>query len=567
MLKAAGKESSLVIILRQRDINSAMRSAEQFRKDLIKGARTRFPAVLLCLALNLFGLFQARAYVPNLAWAVEAGGTDFDSANALAVDTNGNCYIAGTFQSSTARFGNITLTNSSASGTYKDIFVAKLAPSGSVLWAKGAGGDLSTDAAAGIAVDAAGNCYVTGTFYYIATFGNLSLTNFGSGDAVFLAKYDSAGNLLWVRQSVGSLEAHGAAIAVTTDGNSYITGDFSGSVAFGGLVLTNAGNHDVFVAKYDPAGNPIWAVGAGGNLDDQGNGIALDAVGNCYVTGACLSTNAIFGSLMLSNSGGADVFVAKYSSTGIALWARHGGGPNDSYGYGIAADASGNSFITGSFNSLVQFGPTALINNGSGGDIFVAKYDPAGNMLWARQAGGNNDDQGFGMTVDAAGCSYAAGYFTGAALFGGAGLTSVGLSDAFVTKYDSAGNLLWVKQVGGTNSVHGLSIGADSSGNGFLAGYSAATNVGGITVTNRGSADAFIVRIDAARLAIAPLSAAQVRLSWPVLPTGFHLESTGNVGLTNSWSTVTNVPVPGGDLYSVNLAATKASNFFRLKKP
>ncbi|MDB6112507.1 MAG: hypothetical protein JWR69_4257 [Pedosphaera sp.] len=408
---------------------------------------------------------------------------------------------------------------------------------------------------------------MTGSFYYIATFGNISITNFGAGYAAFVAKYDTAGTLAWVRQSVGSLDSRGAAIAVAANGNSYVTGEFTGSIAFGGITVTNAGGADLFVVKYDTLGNPIWATGAGGVLDDEGRGTAVDASGNCYVTGACMSTNATFGGLLLTNSGGADVFVAKYSSTGAAIWARHGGGPSDSYGNGIAVDAAGNSFVTGGFNSLVQFGPTTLINNGSGGDIFVANYDSAGNLLWAKQAGGNNDDQGLGITVDAAGYVYAAGYFTGAALFATTGLTSVGVSDAFVTKYDPAGNLLWVKQVGGTNGARGLGVGADSSGNSFLTGYSAATNLGGITVANRGAADAFVVRIDAARFAIAPISTGQVQLSWPILPAGFHLQTNGNVRLTNGWSAVTNTPVLGGDLYLVNLAATKASNFFRLKKP
>ncbi|MDB6110032.1 MAG: hypothetical protein JWR69_1782, partial [Pedosphaera sp.] len=557
------KGDSLRIILRRREMNSALGPTGLFRKDLEKCGRTLFRAVLLWLMLTFLPVSLARAYVPSLGWATEAGGSDFDSANAIAVDTNGNSYVTGYFQSSTARFGTNTLTNSSTTGVYKDIFITKLSLAGNVAWAKSAGGDLSDDAAEGIGVDAAGNCYVTGSFYYIATFGNISITNFGAGYAVFLAKYDTTGTLVWVRQSVGRFDGRGEAIAVAANGNSYITGEFTGSIAFGGIKVTNAGNYDLFVARYDTFGNPVWATGAGGVLDDQGRGIAVDASGNCYVTGACMSTNAIFGSLALTNSGGADVFVAKYSSTGAAIWVRHGGGPSDSYGNGIAVDAAGNSFVTGGFNSLVQFGPTALINNGSGGDIFVVKYDSAGNLLWAKQAGGNNDDQGLGIAVDAAGYGYAAGYFTGAALFAATGLTSLGVSDAFVTKYDPAGNLLWVKQVGGINGVRGLGIGADSSGNGFLTGYSAATNLGGITVTNRGAADAFVVRVDAARLAIAPFATGQVQLSWPVLPAGFHLETNGNIRLTNGWSAVTNIPVLGGDLYLVNLATNKASNFFR----
>ncbi|MDY0112281.1 MAG: SBBP repeat-containing protein, partial [Candidatus Syntrophosphaera sp.] len=156
-----------------------------------------------------------------------------------------------------------------------------------------------------------------------------------------------------------------------------------------------------------------------------------------------------------------------FAQSDIWLWAKQAGGTYSDEGNGIAIDSSGNSYVTGRFQGTATFGTTTLTTTGSSeiADIFVAKLDSSGNWLWATKAGGNDRDYGYDIATDFSGNSYVTGYFNGTASFGGTTLTSSGQEDIFVAKLDSSGNWLWAKKAGGTCSESGLSIATDSSGN------------------------------------------------------------------------------------------------------
>jgi len=351
----------------------------------------------------------------NWLWAKNAGGTYDDEGYGIAVDASGNSYVTGYFADS-ATFGSITLTGYG----YYDIFVAKLDSSGNWLWAKNAGG-IYADSGYGIAVDASGNSYVTGYFrsgVYMedgATFGSFYLLGYGLND-IFVAKLDSSGNWLWVRNAGSSANEFGYGIAVDASGNSYVIGSFGNYAVFGSTVLTGSGGADIFITKLDSSGYWLWAKNAGGTSDDYGNGIAVDDSGNSYVIGDFYS-NATFGSTTLTSNGGYDIFIAKLDSSGNWLWAQNAGGTYHDYGYGIAVDASGNTYVTGGFEGTATFGSTTLTSNG-GYDIFIAKLDNSGNWLWAQNAGGTGYDEGYCIAVDAIRNSYVIGYFQGTATAG-----------------------------------------------------------------------------------------------------------------------------------------------------
>jgi hypothetical protein len=359
-------------------------------------------------------------------------------------------------------------------------------------WARSAGGT-DHDRGLGIAVDAAGNSYVTGLFTGSATFGlgqgnETTLTSAGGTDDMFVAKYDASGALVWARRAGGGSGGDlGDAIAVDGVGNSYVTGRFFDSATFGPgevnqTTLTSAGTLDVFVAKYDPSGSLLWVTSAGGPDFEQGLGIAIDGVGNSYVTGS-FDSEAVFGlgeDNETSLVGFADVFVAKYDVDGALVWARSAGSPDDGdQGNAIAVDGAGNSYVAGWFASSATFGPgegneTILDSDGSA-DVFVAKYDASGALLWARRAGGAGNDTTFGIAVDAAGNSRVTGGFSGSATFGPgdvneAILVSGGSRDAFVARYDGSGSLVWAKQVTGADFQRGEAIALDGEGNSYVAG-------------------------------------------------------------------------------------------------
>ena len=189
----------------------------------------------------------------------------------------------------------------------------------------------------------------------------------------------------WVEQAGGTGYEHGEGIAVDINGNIYVSGNFNGTATFGGIVLTSYGNEDIFVAKYDTNGNVIWAKNAGGLNSDRGRRIEVDSSGNCYVTGHFTGT-ANFGSIVLTSNGDADFFIAKYDANGNAIWVRNGGGSGFDAGYENSIDGSGNIYVTGFFRGVATFGSTILTSYGDR-DIFIAKYDDSGILLWVEQAG------------------------------------------------------------------------------------------------------------------------------------------------------------------------------------
>jgi len=415
-------------------------------------------------------------------WAQKAGGTGEDSGHSIAVDASGNSYVTGGFEG-TAIFGSTTLESSGS----QDIFVTKLDNRGNWLWAKKAGGT-DSDYGYGIAVDASGNSYVIGCFYSAtATFGSTTLTGNGYNN-IFVAKLDSSGNWLWAKNAKESPYDYGHGIDVDASGNSYVTGYFYNSVTFGSTTLTSSGGADIFVAKLDSSGNWLWANNAGGTSDECGNGIAVDDSGNSYVTGYFYDS-ATFSSTTLTNNGVYDIFITKLDSSGNWLWAKKAGGSSNDSGNGIAVDAIGNSYVTGYFDSNATFGSTTLTSNGDY-DIFIAKLDSNGNWLWAKNAGGTYNDYGYSIAVDASGNSYITGCFCGSATFGSTTLTSNGDYDIFIAKLDNCGNWLWANNAGGTSDDRGTSIAVDASRNSYVTGYfyDSAT-FGSTTLTSNGGYD------------------------------------------------------------------------------
>ena len=443
----------------------------------------------LALSLALvFVVAGVAAQTPQWQWALGAGGTGDDFGYSIASDGQGNQYVTGCFEG-TATFGPYTLTSSG----YGDIFAAKLDPNGNWLWAVRAGG-ISYDDGYSIALDGAGNAYLTGDFYYSADFGPYTITSSGWNE-IFAAKLDPNGNWLWAVRAGGTFYDDGYGIAVDGAGNAYLTGFYTLSASFGPFTLTSSGSSDVFAAKLDPDGNWLWAVRAGGIHDDYGQGIAVDGAGNAYLTGFFYGS-AAFGPYTLTSSGMNDDYVAKLDPDGNFLWAVRAGGTSDDYCKGIAVDGAGNAWLTGGFQGSPAFGPYTLTTSGSY-DIFAAKLDPNGNFLWAVRAGGESSDGCYGMVVDGSGDAYLTGYFSGSsAVFGAYTLASSGSTDIYAAKLDPDGNWLWAVRAGGTSQDYCSCIAVDGSGKAYLTGYfygSAA--FGPYTLASSGNNDIFVAKI------------------------------------------------------------------------
>jgi hypothetical protein len=359
---------------------------------------------------------QTPVFEGTIGSAKPATYNDQTQVTGVVVDAVGTTYVTGIFRGSLT-LGSTTLTSV---GNY-DVYVAALDATGAYRWAVQAGGRQG-DSSTGLALDASGNLYVGGyTESTEATFSTFTVRNESYGGSVFVAKLSPTGTWLWVSQAggAGNNYTYGGRIAVDALGNAYITGQLRGwDIRFGATSVANEGAYNAFVAKLDPAGNWQWAVVEGGDGYDNGSSIALDGSGNIYVTGIFWSTAARFGTTFLRNAGyRGDIFVAKLDASGHWLWAVRGGSNVDEGGAAIAVDQAGNAYVTGNITGeSAQFGAIVLPKKDASSDLFVGKLSATGNWQWVVSAGGAGEDSGAGITVDAAGRATITGSFTGAAV-------------------------------------------------------------------------------------------------------------------------------------------------------
>ncbi|HEY3661864.1 MAG TPA: fibronectin type III domain-containing protein [Chthoniobacterales bacterium] len=304
----------------------------------------------------------------------------------------------------------------------------------------------------------------------------------------------------WVKQ----MGTGGISNGVSTDaaGNVYATGVVSNPGLFDNLVIPcNAS--DVFLAKYDTAGNVQWVNIGGGELLDQGNEIATDASGNSYVAGAIqtnsLHPTATFGNFTLTGNGDYDWLIVKYDAGGEVVWAKNYGSALGDFADGVALDAAGNVYVVGYFSSTMTVQGVTVTSKGIF-DIFLAKFDTNGTLLWLKTAGGTGSDQAHGVVVDGAGNPGITGEFQGTATFGTNTLRAAGLGDAFIAKYDAAGNNLWAHGGGSTTAFAGdpaKAIAVDSINNFYITGdYTGTATFDGLSVTNTGTSgtDIFLAK-------------------------------------------------------------------------
>ncbi len=356
----------------------------------------------------------------TVLWATSFGGTGQDEGNSVHADANGNVYVAGFYYSPTIVIGSTTLTNTGSS----DVFVAKYDAAGTFLWATSATGS-GNDIANSVSADANGNVYLTGSFRSSPTiaFGSIILTNNSPGmPDVFLVKYDAAGTELWGQSAGSSNNDYSYSVAAEANGNTVIVGQYQGaSITFGSTTLTNgSGSDDIFIVKYDANGTVLWARDSEGSGTDVANSVSLDGGGNVYVTGSFSSAVITFSPSTLVNGGSLDMFIVKYNAAGTLLWANRAGGTGTDYGRGIAVDANGNSYVTGDFfSSTITFGSTTLSNTGNNQDIYLVKYDAAGNAIWAKSVGSASMGYDYGYSVDADpnGNIFVAGEFWGPTIY------------------------------------------------------------------------------------------------------------------------------------------------------
>lgn len=454
--------------------------------------------ILLFLFAIIFSV-NGFAQVPNWLWArgAAAAGNYISEGTSVATDADGNVYITGQ-SSGTTFFGPFTV----GSG----VFLVKYNSSGSVLWVQSAGGYLTGNV---VAVDDSGNVYVTGSFQDSSvTFGSYTLINaypFGAYTDIYLVKYDSSGTALWAKSAGSTYNDNAKSVTTDAQGNVYIAGSFgSPSITFGAFTLMTSGIIDMFLVKYDPAGNVIWAKRAGGTGQDGANAVTANSSGNTFVTGGFGSPSIIFGTDTLINTNPTfyDMFLTEYDPNGNVLWSVKGGGTSYESGLDVALDASGDIYLTGHFASpFAVFGTDTVVNYGNR-NFYLAKYNPSGGLTWVKSGHGHQAETGWSLATDNLNDVYLSGGFnqgfpSDTLVFGTDTLISPTLiSDpAFLYKLDSEGNVLCssVLTSGGDDECD---VAADYSGNVYFTGDYFATSfvLGNDTLSSPGYENAFLAK-------------------------------------------------------------------------
>lgn len=359
-------------------------------------------------------------------------------------------------------------------------------------WSVQAGG-LGYDYGRAIVLDSAGNQYVSGYFQNSVSFGSTTLISSGNHD-LFAAKLDVNGNFLWAKRFGGIGDDYGRSIALDAVGNVYVSGYFEGTGNFGSINLFSSGGYDLCVIKLNNNGDVLWANRAGGPGSEWADCVKVDDACNVYLTGHFTET-AIFGDNVLVSNGNYDLYAAKLDPNGNFLWAVQAGGVGIDQSLGLALDDSYNICLTGNFQDTITLGDYVLTSNG-GHDIFAAKLDNNGNWIWAKRAGGAGDDFGLGIAVLREDV-YLTGCFSGTANFGATTITSNGVGDIFATKLDIDGNFLWTARAGGESGDRSDGITVDAEANVYLTGsFSDVCAFGNTMLSSRGSKDIFAAKLD-----------------------------------------------------------------------
>ncbi|OGX84554.1 SBBP repeat-containing protein [Hymenobacter glacialis] len=439
--------------------------------------RTLFRALLTLLAVGGLNTTVVAQNAPD--WlGVQIVGNGYPSMGYSAVDSFGNTYVAGTFSDSIRVGGKVRRSMGRLDG-----YLAKYSPDGAVAWYQQLG-SAGEESITGIALDEAGNVYITGVFEFSIQLGSqLALLggNSTDQDKMFVIRYSPGGKPEWARQSRADVKgistAYGGSVATDASGQLYVAGIFDNAMTIGAVSTASPANTTgAFLARFSAATGALrslttaftYAVPPPSSINYFRPLLAVTALGEAYVLNS-FTVPVLVGNTTLTSRGSIDGLVAKYDAQGRFEWVQQLGGAGVDEIRSCAVDAGGNLYATLAFNAASVLGATTLIPAGEY-DGGLAKYSPRGELLWAHSGGGPGYDRYNGICLDPAGNPFVVGYFQHTAQIGGLPLISAGGLDVLVVAYTPGGQVRWAQQAGGPGSDVGDVLGLDAQGDLYVTG-------------------------------------------------------------------------------------------------
>lgn len=429
---------------------------------------------IIYIIVLLFLISGLKSYSQEWLWSADINCTNTSQANGLKLDANGNLLMYMVFQDDIS-VGGRTIGSSGE----KDILLSKFTPQGDTVWNKlihSPGNDIPRD----MNVLSTNEVLVTGGFDGVCSFDGISLTNTYSSEDIFLAKYASNGNVLWAKRIAwGPDQDRSSGITVDQGGNIALVGFFRDSIFFEHDTLVSNGNLDNFFAKYDANGNFIRAIHyPGTHAQTRLNAISLSN-DNAYIISGFFNETLTIDGQDLITVGSNDLTIFKIDTVGTTVhWIRTGGGLGNDKALNAASDLYGNIYVTGSVSGTPSFDSVGLgfrdsspLNTKGNTDMFLAKYNKNGTLQWKTSNGNTAGDEGQGVYVYGNIVQFT-GYFSRTVIFGNDTLVSMNNSnDAGFFIYDTDGNPIKGASLSGALEDRGYEVAYDNSGNSYLGGY------------------------------------------------------------------------------------------------
>jgi uncharacterized protein YjdB len=452
-------------------------------------------------------------------WATYLGGTAFDFGHNVAIDQAGNVYMSG-YTNSTSGIATSGASQTVFGGSL-DAYLAKFNSSGLLLWATYFGGS-SAETNTSVAIDADGNVLLSGQTQSssgIATTGAYQTSLSGTSD-VFVVKYSSSGAKMWATYYGGSGAENCDIAALATNGtNVYLAGytnSSSGIATAGAQQATFGGVYDLFLVKFNGSGVRQWATYYGNSGEEYTPCVATDGSGNVYLAGR---TNSLTGiategthmssSLAVVGSSNSDAFLVKFNEAGERQWGTYFGGSSEDDAHSLATDNAGNVYMSGYTNSSSNISTAGAyqVVKGTAG-VYLVKFNTNGIRQWGTYYGGTSgasSDIRWVTTTDLYQNVYLAGWTASSSAIATAGSHQTayggGSSDAFLAKFNGAGQRQWGTYFGGAGNDEGRSIAIDATGHAYMAGFTTSTASISTSGSHQvayggGGRDAFLVKFN-----------------------------------------------------------------------